>query len=69
MLEAEDARDLTHFFKTEDWWTAAVTFVLSTLVFFHHRAPEVTLQDSGELVTGAFTFGSGHSGSRRSSCR
>ena len=59
-LEAEDARDLTHFFKPEDWWAGAVTFLLSTLVFFHHMAPEVTLQDSGELVTGAFTFGVPH---------
>ena len=60
MLEVEDVRDLTHFFKPEDWWAAAATFAVSTLVFFHHMAPEVTLQDSGELVTGAFTFGVPH---------
>jgi len=60
MLAAEDVREATHFFKPEDWWTAAATFALSTVVFFHHMAPEVTLQDSGELVTGAFTFGVPH---------
>jgi hypothetical protein len=48
---------LARFFKPEDWWAAAVTFVLSCVVFYRHMAPEVTLQDSGELVTGAFTFG------------
>ena len=60
MLDAADTRDLTDFFKPEDWWSAAVTFAVSTFVFFHHMAPEVTLQDSGELVTGAFTFGVPH---------
>lgn len=56
----ENERGLSHFFKREDWWAAALTFVLSSLAFFHHMAPEVTLQDSGELVTGAFNFGVPH---------
>ena len=60
MLEVENVRDASHFFKREDWWAAAATFVFSTLVFFRHMAPEVTLQDSGELVTGAFNFGVPH---------
>ena len=58
--EVEAVRDMAHFFKVEDWWAAAATFVFSTLVFLHHLAPEVTLQDSGELVTGAFNFGVPH---------
>ncbi|MFZ4397274.1 MAG: protein O-mannosyl-transferase family, partial [Kiritimatiellia bacterium] len=49
-----------HFFKTEDWWAAAATFLFSTVVFYYNMAPEVTLQDSGELVTGAFNFGVPH---------
>jgi hypothetical protein len=60
MLEVEDIRDASHFFKREDWWAAAATFVFSTLAFLHFMAPEVTLEDSGELVTGAFTFGVPH---------
>lgn len=59
-LEVENIPDLSHFFRPEDWWAAIATFVLSTLVFWHHMAPEVTLQDSGELVTGAFNFGVPH---------
>ena len=60
LLEDENIRDASHFFKREDWWAAAATFVFSTLVFLKHMAPEVTLQDSGELVTGAFNFGVPH---------
>ena len=59
-LEVEPMPDLTHFFKGEDWWAALFAFVLSTALFWHHMAPEVTLQDSGELVTGAFSFGVPH---------
>ena len=60
LMEVENRPDPKHFFKTEDWWAALGTFVLATAVFWHHMAPEVTLQDSGELVTGAFTFGVPH---------
>jgi tetratricopeptide (TPR) repeat protein len=57
----QEARpDTRHFFRMEDWWAAAATFLFSTIVFYYHMAPEVTLQDSGELVTGAFTFGVPH---------
>ena len=60
MIEVEDVRSLKHFFKPEDWWAAAATFLLSGLIFLHYLAPDVTLEDSGELVTGAFTFGVPH---------
>ncbi len=43
-----------------DWVVALLASLFSGLAFFHHMAPEVTLQDSGELVTGAFTFGVPH---------
>jgi len=49
-----------HFFKPEDWVAALITTLVSGFAFFYYMAPEVTLQDSGELVTGAFTFGVPH---------
>jgi len=48
------------FFKRGDWFVALATFLFSGCAFYYHMAPEVTLQDSGELVTGAFTFGVPH---------
>ena len=57
LAENESRSAARHFFKTEDWWAAAATFLFSTVVFYYNMAPEVTLQDSGELVTGAFNFG------------
>jgi len=56
----EPSHDLRHFFKPEDWIAALVTTLISGLTFYYYMAPEVTLQDSGELVTGAFTFGVPH---------
>ena len=55
--ERDSAR---HFFKIEDWIASALSFLFSTFIFIRNMAPEVTLQDSGELVTGAFTFGVPH---------
>ena len=52
--------NLAHLFRPEDWWAALVTVVFSAGVFLYNMAPEVTLQDSGELVTGAFNFGVPH---------
>ena len=57
---AEPAESMISFFKLEDWLAGLVTALFSGLVFFHFMAPEVTLEDSGELVTGAFTFGVPH---------
>ena len=48
--------DIAHLFKPEDWIAALVTFLFSGSVCFYYMSPEVTLQDSGELVTGAFNF-------------
>jgi Tfp pilus assembly protein PilF len=56
----EPSRALRHFFEPEDWIAAAITFLISGFVFFHTMSPEVTLEDSGELVTGAFNFGVPH---------
>jgi len=58
--DVESAAMTGRFFKWEDWIAALATFLFSGWVFFRNMAPEVTLQDSGELVTGAFTFGVPH---------
>ena len=48
------------FFTPEDWIAAAITFLVSGATFLYYMSPEVTLEDSGELVTGAFNFGVPH---------
>lgn len=58
--EEEPTESTSHLFKPEDWLTALATTLLAGLAFFYYMAPSVTLQDSGELVTGAFTFGVPH---------
>ena len=58
--DAESVTGTRRFFKRSDWITALATFLFSGCIFYYHMAPEVTLQDSGELVTGAFTFGVAH---------
>ena len=47
-------------FTPVEWLVAALTFLVSGFVYFHYLSPEVTLEDSGELVTGAFNFGVPH---------
>ena len=48
------------FYVWEDWLAALVTFLISGGVLFYYMSPSVTLQDSGELVTGAYRFGVPH---------
>ena len=48
------------FYVLEDWLAALGTFLISGAVFFYYMCPSVTLQDSGELVTGAYRFGVPH---------
>ncbi|MCX6997720.1 MAG: DUF2723 domain-containing protein [Kiritimatiellaeota bacterium] len=50
----------SRFYVWEDWLAALVTFFISGAVFFYYMSPTVTLQDSGELVTGAYRFGVPH---------
>ena len=47
-------------FTPAEWLIAALAFLISGLVYFYYMSPEVTLEDSGELVTGAFNFGVPH---------
>jgi thioredoxin-like negative regulator of GroEL len=41
-------------FRPIDWLGMAITFAFMAIIYFLTLAPEVTLQDSGELVTGAY---------------
>jgi tetratricopeptide (TPR) repeat protein len=57
---AEPPASLHAFFTPQDWIAAAITFLIAGLSFLYYMSPEVTLEDSGELVTGAFNFGVPH---------
>jgi tetratricopeptide (TPR) repeat protein len=59
-LPPEPPQSLRHFFTPEDWIAAAVAFLIAGCAFLYYMSPEVTLEDSGELVTGAFNFGVPH---------
>ena len=47
-------------FRTIDWLALAITFGVVWTVYLLTLAPELTLEDSGELVTGAFYAGIPH---------
>jgi tetratricopeptide (TPR) repeat protein len=47
-------------FRRTDWLTMAVTFGVIWIVYLFTLAPEQTLEDSGELCTGAFYAGIPH---------
>ena len=57
---AEPPPSLHAFFTPQDWIAAGITFLISGCAFLYYMSPEVTLEDSGELVTGAFNFGVPH---------
>ncbi len=56
----EPPQSLRSFFTPQDWIAAIVTFLIAGFAFLYFMTPEVTLEDSGELVTGAFNFGVPH---------
>jgi tetratricopeptide (TPR) repeat protein len=47
-------------FRKIDWLTMAITFAVIWVVYVLTMAPEVTLEDSGELCTGSFYAGIPH---------
>jgi hypothetical protein len=47
-------------FRRTDWLTMAVTFAVIWIIYLFTLAPEQTLEDSGELCTGAFYAGIPH---------
>ncbi|HSU55237.1 MAG TPA: DUF2723 domain-containing protein, partial [Candidatus Dormibacteraeota bacterium] len=48
------------FFRRADWVAALITFVATWIVYYLTLAPEVTLEDAGELITGATYAGIPH---------
>ncbi|MCX7885836.1 MAG: DUF2723 domain-containing protein [Verrucomicrobiae bacterium] len=59
-IGAQGVGRLPHLFKWRDWAVAAATFLIAGARFFYDMSPSITLQDSGELVTGAYHFGVPH---------
>jgi tetratricopeptide (TPR) repeat protein len=57
---APQPASVRHIFTKQEWIAAALAFLVSGFTYFYYMTPEVTLQDSGELVTGAFNFGVPH---------
>ncbi len=51
---------LAPLFRKRDWLTFVLSFVCVWVVYFATLAPEVTLEDSGELVTGSMYAGIPH---------
>src|ERR1043166_425735 len=51
---------VTPLFCKADWLTSLITFFMMWVVYFLTLAPELTLEDSGELVTGSFYAGIPH---------
>jgi tetratricopeptide (TPR) repeat protein len=47
-------------YRTIDWWTLAVTTLLSFLAYFWTLAPDLTLEDSGELAVASYYAGVPH---------
>jgi hypothetical protein len=47
-------------FQRSDWIAAALVFLITVGVYTATLAPNVTLEDSGELITAAAKFGVGH---------
>jgi tetratricopeptide (TPR) repeat protein len=47
-------------FRRIDWWTLIIAFAIVWLVYFLTLAPQVTLEDSGELTTASYWAGIPH---------
>lgn len=48
------------FFRTHDWLSAAITFVIALGTYTYSLAPTLTLEDSGELIVAADYLGVPH---------
>ena len=51
---------LAPLFRRIDWFTLLITFAVVWVIYFLTLAPELTLEDSGELVTGSMYAGIPH---------
>src|ERR1700721_1196147 len=47
-------------FRKIDWLAMAIAFGVIWVIYFYTLAPELTLEDSGELCTGSFYAGIPH---------
>ena len=47
-------------FRKTDWLTFLITFAVVWIGYYLTMAPELTLEDSGELATGSFYAGIPH---------
>jgi tetratricopeptide (TPR) repeat protein len=47
-------------FRRIDWWTMAIAFSIVWVVYYMTLAPQVTLEDSGELTTASYWAGIPH---------
>ncbi len=59
-VSAPPAKSLAPLFRKTDWLTFLLTFAAVWLGYYLTLAPEVTLEDSGELATGSFYAGIPH---------
>src|SRR5205085_3749474 len=51
---------LPRLFRNVDWFTLAVTFLFVFIGYYLTLAPEMTLEDSGELAVGSYYAGVPH---------
>src|SRR6478609_7491897 len=54
------ARPVPPLFRKSDWLSCLVTFTLTWIIYACTLAPEVTLEDAGELITGSVYAGIPH---------
>src|ERR1019366_10555347 len=47
-------------FRPIDWWAMAIAFAIVWTIYFISLAPQVTLEDSGELTTASYWAGIPH---------
>ena len=59
-LQIKEATGQRRFFRRIDWASLLLTFLCVGIGYFLTLAPEVTLEDSGELATGSFYAGIPH---------
>src|SRR4051812_34767192 len=57
---AQPVGPVPNLFRRIDWITAAVTALLVLAGYLYTLAPQVTLEDSGELAVGSFYAGVPH---------
>jgi len=60
LADVPETTHLPHLFKWRDWAVAGAAFLIAGARYLYDMSPEITLQDSGELVTGAYHLGVPH---------